>query len=126
MLPLFQKMTKWPWVTWSWNQYNRMSISLGWSCLTVFFVMPLTVVLLEVMGVRGCGWPIPMRSVQRLVASLAMWNRAPTSASVAEDTTLLRMVEMVWTAPFFLVGGGGGGCIVEIWGLALVCGRAGE
>jgi hypothetical protein len=42
------------------------------------------------------GWPMSARVVRNQAASLPLWKRAPDSASAAEETTTLRMVQGTW------------------------------
>ena len=51
------------------------------------------------MGVRGCMWPILVRSWCIGTASRALMYNAPSSASAAEDITALMSWAMMRTAP---------------------------
>lgn len=55
-------------------------------------------------GVGGCGWPSSLRVSLIILASLALRNRAPSSASAADDATNFRMVHKMAMAPLSLMG----------------------
>ncbi len=50
-------------------------------------------------GVRGCGWPSSMRVCCMETAVFAIMNRAPNSASAADEMTAQIICEMLRTAP---------------------------
>jgi hypothetical protein len=50
-------------------------------------------------GVRGCGWSSSMRVCHMETAVFALMNRAPNSASAADDMTAQIICEMLRTAP---------------------------
>ena len=59
-------------------------------------------VLLSVwIGVRGWGWPSSSRVWRIDTAVFAFRNRAPSSASAADDMTARMICEMFRTAPLF-------------------------
>jgi hypothetical protein len=66
--------------------------------------MPTVVVLLQCTGVCGWGWPNSLRVSQKITSSLQLRNRAPSSASAADDTTKQSMLHSVKNDPFNLMG----------------------
>ncbi len=50
-------------------------------------------------GVRGCGWPSSMRVCRMETAVFTLMNRAPNSASAADDMTAQIICEMLRMAP---------------------------
>ena len=73
-------------------------VLLGWMFL---LATPTAVLLSTCMGVWGCLCLISSRVVRTGIASRALMNIAPTSASAAEDITALISWAMVSTAPLF-------------------------
>ena len=60
-------------------------------------------VLLSIwIGVRGWGWPISSRVWRIETAVFAFINKAPSSASAADDMTARMICEMFRTAPLFV------------------------
>ncbi len=53
-------------------------------------------------GVGGCGWPSSMRVCCMDTAVFALMNRAPNSASAADDMTAQIIWEMFRTAPLLM------------------------
>ena len=90
-----------------------MSIALDLLYFIVSFTNPTTVALSTCIGVGGCGWPISSRAIRRGTASFAVRYVAATSASIAEDMTLLMIFAKAYTTPFIfggLFGGWVGSC----------------
>ena len=74
---------------------THKSIALDRRCFTVPFAIPAAHALSVWIGVAVCGCPISRRVLRSMAASFPLKNRAPISASVAEDRTLDMMEE--WT-----------------------------
>ncbi len=72
--------------------------------LIVLFAMPTVVALLQCTGVLSWGWPSSSRVSQKIIPSLQLRNRAPSSASAADATTKRSMVHSVKNGPFNLMG----------------------
>ena len=68
-------------------------------CLTVSLAMPAAHALSGVMGVGGCSCPNSSKVLRMWMASRALKNRAPNSASAAEARTFFIMLERTNTAP---------------------------
>jgi hypothetical protein len=66
--------------------------------------MPITVELLQLTGVGGCGWPISSRVSQNCVAYLHFKNNTPSSASAVDATTNRNIAHKGKNAPFNLIG----------------------
>ena len=81
-----------------------MLIALDRLCLMVLLMNPIAVEFLTCIGVGGFSWPISWRAMCIGTASFAARNAAPTSASMADDMTVLMIFARTWTAPF---SGGG-------------------
>ena len=77
-----------------------MSIALERLCLMVLLMNPIAVELSTCIGVGGCSWPISWRAMRIGTASFAARNAAPTSASIADDMTLLMIFARTRAAPF--------------------------
>ncbi len=65
--------------------------------------MPTAAELLQCMGVGGCGCPISSRMSGNITACLQLKKRAPSSASVAKETTKRKITHGVKNAPFNLM-----------------------
>ncbi len=72
--------------------------------LIVLFAMPTVVALSQCTGVRGWGWPSSSKVSQKIIPSLQLRNRAPSSASADDATTKRSMVHSVKNGPFNLMG----------------------
>jgi hypothetical protein len=72
--------------------------------LIVLFAMPTVVVLSQCTGVRGWGWPSSSKVSQKIIPSLQLRNRAPSSALATDATTKRSMVHSVKNCPFSLMG----------------------
>ena len=72
----------------------------GCGLLTVLFVMPGAVALSQCMEEGGCGWPSSSSVSLIIFASFAFKNIAHNSASAADATTNLRIVQSVRIGPF--------------------------
>ena len=55
-------------------------------------------------GVGGCGCPRSMSINLMIFASFAFQNKAPTSASEADDATNFRTAHSEWMGPFKNIG----------------------
>jgi hypothetical protein len=55
-------------------------------------------------GVGGWIWPNSVRVILITLASLAFRNKAPNSASAAEDATNFRTEQSEWMGPLSLMG----------------------
>ena len=65
----------------------------------------LTVVVLSTcIGVGGCVCPSSLRIRRMTLASCALRNSAPSSASAADAATSLRIVQVMWIAPLMMIG----------------------
>jgi hypothetical protein len=91
-------------VTLSPTQKYLISIERNHWRLIVLFAMPTVVALLQCTGVRGWGWPSSSRVSQKIIPSLQMRDRAPSSASATDATTKRSMVHSVKNCPFNLMG----------------------
>jgi hypothetical protein len=83
-----------------------MSIARVRLCSIVSLLYPMVVVLSVWSGVGGCGCPISIKVVRKIVASFAFRNTDPIYASAAEDITCFKIVLMIIIAPlvrFFLL-----------------------
>ena len=60
------------------------------------------VVLSVCIGVHGCRWPSLMSVCHIETAVFALINRAPSSASAADDMTAQNIYEMLRTAPLLI------------------------
>ena len=81
-----------------------MSIALNLFCLTVAVMMPSAAELYVFIGVGGWVKPSSWSLILRGAAVCPLWNSPPTSASAADATTCLRILNSVWIGPF--AGGG--------------------
>ena len=70
----------------------------------MLLTIPTVVVLSIWIGVGGWVWPNSVRAILITLASLAFRNKAPNSASAAEDATNLRTEQSEWMGPFSLMG----------------------
>ena len=70
----------------------------------VLFAMPTAVVLSMWMGVGGGGCPSSCNMIRMTSASLALRNKAPSSASAAEAVMHFKIVHDVSTAPLSRAG----------------------
>ena len=70
----------------------------------MLLTIPTVVVLSMCIGVGGCIWPNSVRAILITLASLAFRNKAPNSASAAEDATNFRTVQSEWMGPLSLMG----------------------
>ncbi len=86
------------------TQKKCISIKQDLCRLTVLFVMPTAVELLQCTSVRGWGCPISPSVSQNIVACLQFRKRAPSLASTAEATTNHNLAHRVKKAPFNLMG----------------------
>ena len=82
-----------------------MSMAFERFCLTVSLAIPYAHLLSVLIGVGGCGWPRNSSVLRIMQPSWALWKRAPTSASVADDMTFCRMMHTIWMAPLSFGGG---------------------
>ncbi len=84
------------------NQWNRMSMAFN-ALGRILLVSSACAVELSVwMGVCGCGCP-NSSNVRRIdTAVLALMNSVPSSASAADDITVLIICEMFNTAPLLM------------------------
>ncbi len=70
-------------------------------------------------GVRGCGCPSSLSVCLIETAVFALINRAPSSASAADDMTALTICEMLRTAPLLM---GMSSCpAMNMWPPARLC-----
>jgi hypothetical protein len=69
------------------TQKNLISIECERCFLMVSFAIPASVALSQCTVVGGCGWPSSCKTNRRIFPSLHFKNKAPNSASAAEDTT---------------------------------------
>ncbi len=85
---------------------QKYLISIERDCwrLIVLFAMPTVVALSQCTGVRGWGWPSSSRVSQKIIPSLQLRNRAPSSALAADATTKQSMVHSVKNGPLNLMG----------------------
>ena len=91
--------SKYPCLTWSVVQKNRISIDQERCFLKVSFAMPTAVRLSQWLVVGGCACPNSSRIVQSILRSFALRKRAPISASAAEVTTNFRIPLWTYIAP---------------------------
>jgi hypothetical protein len=80
-----------------------MSIALERRWRMVSLAMPTAHKLPVLFGVVGCGWPLSCKVVRNMVPSFPLRKAEPSSASEAEDTTVVIMLLSVWMVP--LCGG---------------------
>ena len=66
--------------------------------------MPTVVALSQCIGVLGCGWPISLSASRKIIPSWHARKRAPSSASAAEATTNLSILQREKNAPFNFIG----------------------
>ena len=78
-----------------------MSIDFVAFDMILLLINPSAVLLSVCIGVSGCGWPISSSVLRVGTAVFALMNRAPNSASAADDMTFLIICEMLRTAPLF-------------------------
>jgi GTPase len=76
-----------------------MSIARERCCLMLSLAIPHAVELSVWTGVAGCGYPISSKVVRRMVALLQFSNRAPISASDADDSTGFMMLVVASIVP---------------------------
>ena len=95
---------KYPCLTWSVVQKNRISMDRERCFLTVSFAMPTAVRLSQNIGVGGCACPNSSRIVRSILRSFALRKRAPSSASAAEVTTNFRIPLWTYIAPLIGMG----------------------
>ena len=81
-----------------------MSIALDIFCLTVAVTIPSAAELSVFIGVGGLVKPSSWSIILRGAAVSPLWNIPPTSASDADATTCLSILNSVWISPF---SGGG-------------------
>ncbi len=87
----------------------------------------MVVALSQCTVVRGWGWPNSLRVSQKIIPSLHLRNRAPSSASATDATTKRRMVHSVKNAPFNLMGSPSVGAHpIKKWPHARLCAFASE
>ena len=80
-----------------------MSVALDLRFLMVLLMMPEAVEFFVCMGIGPCGCPISSSGVMSTSPSLALMNRPPNSASVAEAITFFIMAATTNIAPLCLV-----------------------
>ena len=73
-------------------------VRFGWMFL---LITPSTMLSSVCIGVRSCLWTIYSIIFRMYKSSLALINRAPSSASAADNVTTLIICEIVSTAPLF-------------------------
>ena len=78
-----------------------MSVDLVARGVRFFITKPRAVMLSVQIGVGGCTWPISSAVVRTGMSCRELMNRAPISASAADDTTELMIWAMFNTAPLF-------------------------
>ena len=81
-----------------------MSSALDLFFLTVAVTMPSAAELSVFIGVGGWVKTSSWSVILRVTAVCPLWNSPPTSASAAEATTCLGILNYVWIGPF--AGGG--------------------
>ena len=89
-----------------------MSVALDLFCLTVVVMMPLGAELSVFIGVGGWVKPSSWSIIIRGTNVFPLWNNPPTSASAADATTCLSILNSVWIGPF-----AGGGRFGDFFGL---------
>ena len=78
-----------------------MSIDLSRLLAILLVITPRAVVLSVCIGVEVCLCPIISNAWRAWIASRKLMNRAPRSASAAEDMTVLMILEILMTSPLF-------------------------
>merc|ERR1712086_64647 len=86
--------------TWSVTQKNCISIDRDRCFLTVAFAIPVAVLLSQCTGVGGWRWPSSLKANHNTLPSLIFKNKAPSSASAAEQTTICSMPHETNMFPF--------------------------
>jgi hypothetical protein len=81
-----------------------MLIALEQHCVIVWLAMPDEQGLSAWIVVSACGWPILTRAVRNGMPSCVLWNRASSSAYVADSMEFLTMMLSMHTAQLY--GGG--------------------
>ncbi len=76
-----------------------MSMALSALGMILLVSSVCAVALSVCIGVHGCGWPSSMRVCRMEMAFFALLNRAPNSASAADDMNAQIICEMLRTAP---------------------------
>ena len=82
--------------------------------MTPSLEVPEAVLLLVCRGIAGWGWPSSSRVMRMGHASLPLWKRAASLASVALDMTSRMIWQRILMAPF--EGGGGASGLGALFG----------
>jgi hypothetical protein len=76
-----------------------MSMALQSFCWAVLFMIPSAIELPVLSSVASCRWTISERVVRRTMIYFVLTNTAPNSASLMEETTCLRTLELLTNVP---------------------------